>query len=275
LAAFAFGLFIRGVAQYGALRYRMGRTTWRGIRFKQDRTAWEYGLMYVMALAGKVFSLGLAAPALSMWLERARIENLTFGSERFAFDGRARDIYGSFLLAWISAPILVVAVFTLFNATISILGLSDQMNFGTSWKFTVDGQVMGSASTKSGFDKTLSAMVIVPVSLIATVLSAIAIWRYRARWLRYVTEHTSVQGVRFELPVTTVGVAWLEIGNLLIRLFSLGLLSVLAGHRTVRFWTDNARVIGAIDESAIAQATRGGEGAEGVGSVIGLDALAT
>lgn len=87
----------------GSLRYRAGRTTWRGIRFKFTGTFSDFGGPYAMRVLLLLVTLGIAYPFVATWRRRYIIEHLQFGGEPFVFDGESRDLFGRYLLCWFLA----------------------------------------------------------------------------------------------------------------------------------------------------------------------------
>lgn len=96
-------LFLVQFAIFRARRYRMSRTQWRGIRGAQSGSAVTYGLRALAWLVANVFTLGLLYPAMRMSLQRYKIENTWFGSQKLEFSGRARHLFGTWLAALLLA----------------------------------------------------------------------------------------------------------------------------------------------------------------------------
>jgi uncharacterized membrane protein YjgN (DUF898 family) len=97
---------------YAARRYRMSRTLWRGIRFQQRGSAWTYLGLALRGLLLTVLTLGLYLPFLDARLRRYEMNNLSFGTEPFAFDGEGRDLFKPFLVAWLLAiPTFLMSMF--------------------------------------------------------------------------------------------------------------------------------------------------------------------
>lgn len=97
-------LFLIQVAIYRARRYRLTRTRWRGIVAAQSGAATKYAFLALGLLGLTAITLGLAYPFMSTALERYRIRNTWLGTERFAFNGKARDLFLRWLLAWVLVP---------------------------------------------------------------------------------------------------------------------------------------------------------------------------
>ena len=98
LVSFLLLVFIP-VAMVGARRYRLSRTSWRGIRFSFRGRVRDLVVIFFKSsiLAGLTF--GLYYPFYLTQRQGFMISNSYFGSERFGWDGRGRDLFRSFLLA--------------------------------------------------------------------------------------------------------------------------------------------------------------------------------
>ncbi len=94
-------LFLFQFAYFRARRYRLTRTTWRGIRGGQTGSSVKYALMWLGHLILLGFSLGLTVPLRNTVLQRFRLNNTWLGDRKFEFDGRARDLFGRWFLAWL------------------------------------------------------------------------------------------------------------------------------------------------------------------------------
>jgi uncharacterized membrane protein YjgN (DUF898 family) len=109
----AFGLlFLVHVAIYRARRYRLTRTQWRGIRAGQTGSATKYALLAIgwSILVGLTF--GLAYPVFRTRMQKYRLSHTWFGDRPFTFEGRASEIFGSWIVTWL-----------LFIPTFGLIGL--------------------------------------------------------------------------------------------------------------------------------------------------------
>jgi uncharacterized membrane protein YjgN (DUF898 family) len=93
------------VAMVGARRYRLSRTSWRGIRFSFRGKAWRFIVLFIKGSFLTGLTLGLYYPFFLTERQAFMIGNSYFGSERFEFNGRGRDIFGNYLLAVLLTPL--------------------------------------------------------------------------------------------------------------------------------------------------------------------------
>jgi len=99
------------VAVVGARRYRLSRTSWRGIRFSLRGRTFDFVKVYWLGWILTPLTLGVWYP---VWITQRHAfltRNTWFGSQRFAFDGRGRDLVGRFLLMILLLPLLGLSWF--------------------------------------------------------------------------------------------------------------------------------------------------------------------
>jgi uncharacterized membrane protein YjgN (DUF898 family) len=98
LGSVLFFIFVP-VAMVGARRYRLSRTSWRGIRFSFRGRAWRFILLFLKGSFLTGLTFGLYYPFFVTQRQAFMISNSYFGTERFEFNGRGRDLVGNYLLA--------------------------------------------------------------------------------------------------------------------------------------------------------------------------------
>jgi uncharacterized membrane protein YjgN (DUF898 family) len=87
------------VAMVGARRYRLSRTSWRGIRFSFRGRTFRFMLLFLKGSFLTGLTFGLYYPFFLTERQAFMISHSYFGDERFHFNGRGRDLVGNFLLA--------------------------------------------------------------------------------------------------------------------------------------------------------------------------------
>ena len=92
---------------FAARKYRMSRTTWRGIRLHQAGSIWTYAGTALLGMLLVVLTLGLYLPFLQVRLMRYELGNLRFGSAPFRFTGEGKDLLRRFRRVWIALAIVV------------------------------------------------------------------------------------------------------------------------------------------------------------------------
>ena len=92
-------LLLVPIARIGAMRYRLSRTSWRGIRFS---FVGEYRPFLGLSLRGLLLTALTAGLYYPVYQTRVRgyvVNHSSFGSCRFKFDGDGRELIGGFLRA--------------------------------------------------------------------------------------------------------------------------------------------------------------------------------
>lgn len=92
------GLVLVPLAMVGARRYRLSRSSWRGVRFSFRGPAREFVAIFVVGTFLTALTLGIYYPVFVTRRQAFMISHSYFGSGRFDFDGRGRELMGPFLL---------------------------------------------------------------------------------------------------------------------------------------------------------------------------------
>jgi uncharacterized membrane protein YjgN (DUF898 family) len=104
------GIFIP-VATVGSRRYRLSRTSLRGIRFSFRGRWYEFAKIFFACIPWLILTLGFYMPYFEMRRQTFLIEKGYYGNEKFGFDGKGKDLLSSFVLAVILAfPTLLLSL---------------------------------------------------------------------------------------------------------------------------------------------------------------------
>src|SRR5437867_8847902 len=87
------------IAMVGARRYRLSRTSWRGIRFSFRGRVRHLILIFIRSSVLTGLTFGLYYPFYLTQRQAFMVSNSYFGNERFDFDGRGRELFRGFVLA--------------------------------------------------------------------------------------------------------------------------------------------------------------------------------
>jgi uncharacterized membrane protein YjgN (DUF898 family) len=99
VAAYLILLVLVPMARVGARRYRMSRTSWRGIRFSFAGRTTGYLRVFVPSALLLSVTLGLAYPFYLVRTHAFMTRHSRFGSAAFDFDGEWRELLVDFLYA--------------------------------------------------------------------------------------------------------------------------------------------------------------------------------
>jgi uncharacterized membrane protein YjgN (DUF898 family) len=86
------------VAMVGARRYRLSRTSWRGIRFSFRGRAKDFIKIFSRGSLLSMVTFSLYYPFFQARQQHFMISHSHFGRRPFRFDGRGRDLFGAYLL---------------------------------------------------------------------------------------------------------------------------------------------------------------------------------
>jgi uncharacterized membrane protein YjgN (DUF898 family) len=86
-------------AMVGARRYRLSRTSWRGIRFSLRGKMWEFMKLFMWGSFLTTITLGLYYPIFETRRYGFLISHSYFGNQNFNFKGTGRELFGPYLLA--------------------------------------------------------------------------------------------------------------------------------------------------------------------------------
>jgi uncharacterized membrane protein YjgN (DUF898 family) len=217
------------VAMVGSRRYRLTRTSWRGIRFSFRGKAWGFIPIFIKGSVLSFLTFGLYYPFYLTRRQEFMVSNAYFGNERFGFDGRGWELFRSFVLS------ILPAVLTL----------------GAGWWLRQAGRpAIGNFC----------------ILLSLPILAVCWIW-YVASKRRFFWEHTSFGAARFRSTVTGGALLGLYVVNALLLLLTLGLAWPWVRVRNIRFAFRYLSLEGPLDlervqqQAQIASAT--GEGLAG------------
>jgi uncharacterized membrane protein YjgN (DUF898 family) len=201
------------VAIVGARRYRLSRTSWRGIRFSLRCELKEFiKLFYTWGiLMGLTF--GLYYPVFLVRKYGYLTDHSYFGSARFAFDGDPKGLFKPFLKL-IGLGLLTLVAFPLaaIAGPVGLL-LILTVGIGLAW----------------------------------------AVFAFLAEKRRYFWNHTTLDGAAFDCTVTAGGLAKLYLVNALLLVVTLGLAVPWVKVRNASYACAHLTLSGPLDLAAIRQ----------------------
>jgi len=104
------------IAMVGARRYRLSRTSWRGIRFSFRGLIWAFVRLFVTGSILSALTLTLYYPFFQTRQQGFLVSNSHFGRRPFRFDGRGRDLFGAYVVALLLLVPTLGIYFFWFNA---------------------------------------------------------------------------------------------------------------------------------------------------------------
>lgn len=208
-------LFLYFVAMYSARRYRLSRTLLRGIRGTLTGSSLRYALAGMGYYLLVIVTAGLAMPLMRTGLFRREIDNTHFGSQPFAFDGRARDLFVIWLVPWLGLLAFIGAMIWMSAATAGL----DPENMDYS-----NQEQMAQVESFGNNAPTIFAV----MGLGYLYLIFAYAW-YGVREFRYLAGRTTFEGMRFSSELGFGRVLWIYISFILVVALATFLLAAIVG----------------------------------------------
>jgi len=101
LATYAMFILFIPVAMVGSRRYRLSRTSWRGIRFSFRGRMRDFLKLFLWSSFLSAITLGIYNPFFEAKRYRFMVSHSYFGSRGFHFDGSGRELLKSYLFAFL------------------------------------------------------------------------------------------------------------------------------------------------------------------------------
>ena len=237
-------LYLSGVAGFRALRYRLSRTWWRGIRGGSDEPGWNYGGEYLGRIALAGITMWIAWPWMATALFRSRWNEMSFGSLPFRStldaEGLKRRWAGIYLI-----PLALLFVGGIAGATIGL----------------------------GGRGASVSAVVVALIVMIYLAIPLLTLHWY-AKYYRKAAETMSLGKLEFGFDATTWQWLKLFLGNIALAVVTLGFGLAYWGYRNWAFMVRHMHPYGEIDVTALGQSTtRVPTEAEGFADAFDIGAL--
>jgi len=248
LALYGGFFYLIGVARFRALRYRLSRTWWHGIRGGSDDGGWEFGLKYVGKTIAGAILFGLLVPWAMVSLWNDRWNRMSFGQNPFEARASTDGLFGRWLLVYAIAAVgMLVLSMTMVSVVTSI----------------------GSGSDGSGAMITMALVVIgLYVGILLITLS------YYALFYRQVAAATSVAGIDFAFTAHTKDWLKLIFGNIGLIIVTLGFGLMFIGYRNWSFVVRHMEATGTVNLDLLKQSqTRAPGDAEGLADAFDIGAI--
>ena len=222
-------IYLGGFARFRALRYRLSRSWWHGIRGGSDNPGWNYGGEYLGRFALSAMTMFIVFPWAATRLWNSRWNAMSFGPLQFRANLNAEGLKARWALLYLTpvAAIILVAV------------------AGAGGAFT-KGQ--------GGVPATLG-MMFIGILLIFYVGLPLLTLNWYAKYFRHAAEATSLGDLEFSFDATTLQWLGLFFGNLGLAVITLGFGITYWGYRNWAFMVRHLRVYGTIDVADMTQST--------------------
>jgi len=232
LLLYASFMYVTGLARFRALRYRLSRTYWHGIRGGSDDGGWSYGFSAIWKTLIGFIPLWLLVPwsMASLWNERWR--KMSYGPHAFRSEARAMPIFKVFLLFYLS-PILLVIL------TIGLVGTA--------------GGFIGDVFVRTNAPPLIAILMMLVIFAGVYMLLGVIALAYYAAYLRECISKLELGTIGFEFEATTSDWLNLFIVDMLLVIGTLGVGWIFLSYRHWKFFITHLEATGEIDLGMLTQ----------------------
>ncbi|CAN5267746.1 YjgN family protein [soil metagenome] len=228
-----FIFYLVGIARYRALRYRLSRSYWHGIRGGSDDQGWSYGLSYM----GKTFvgyiALGLLIPWAMMSLWNQRWSAMSFGPFQFRSDGNASATMKRFLLFYILPFVIAIA-----GGVVAMSMMPSLMN-----------------AERSGSGVAAGILAIFLLVFGFYILLGLIALAFYAKFFRVAVGGLALSDLDFQFTASTKQWLKLFLGDVALVICTLGIGAIFLTYRHWAFFIRHMEATGEIDLNRLTQST--------------------
>jgi uncharacterized membrane protein YjgN (DUF898 family) len=223
-------MYLGGFARFRALRYRLSRTYWHGIRGGSDNPGWNYGGEYLGRYALTFMTMFIMFPWAATRLWNSRWNAMSFGPLDFRANLDAEGLKRRWALIYL-APVGLLLV-GMAVGVLAVTGLNGR-----------DGPPIGIAAVLIG----MFALFYLAIPL--------ATLHWFAKYYRKAAGATSLGDLEFGFDASTWDWLKLFLGNIGLAIVTLGLGLTYWGYRNWAFMIRHTHLYGTIDVSDLTQST--------------------
>lgn len=218
--------YLIGVAMFRALRYRLSRTRWHGLRGGSEQGGWAYGGTAILMSIITGLTGGIAYPWAQVRLWRDRWGAMTYGDAWVGTDNGSmpKGLFARWLLIYVGAAVLFIGFAVGFGA-ISLAGGNQETVILIGIAFFA-GFYLG-----------------VPLLFVT----------YYAKFMREMIGEMGWMDVDFSFNARTLDWIKLYLGHALLVVVTLGVGILFIGYRNWSFFVRHLEARGEIDPDRIAQ----------------------
>lgn len=247
-SAFLFIFYLVGLARFRALRYRLSRTYWHGIRGGSDNQGFGYGLSYMWKTFVGYVPIGLLIPWSMMSLWKERWNAMSFGPHQFQASGDFKATMKRFLLFYLLPIIIAVAIGVAAAIFVPVI----QSSAG------------GGGEPPASFLLMMFAFVLSFYLLLGLIALA-----FYAKFFREAVSGLSLSTLDFQFTATTKQWLKLFLGDIALVIGTLGIGYIFLSYRHWKFFITHLEATGEVILDELTQSeTRMSKHGEGL-----LDAL--
>lgn len=243
--------FLGGFARFRALRYRLSRTWWHGIRGGSNDPGWNFAGEYFgrYALVGMTMFIMFPWAATRLW--SARWNQMSFGPLSF----RAKLDAGGLKRRWALIYLLPLAALLVGGLLAAVFGLL-------------------AAGPSGGRNGASIGAIFVAIFLLFYLAIPLATLHWFAKFYRNAAAATSLGELEFGFDATTWGWLKLFLGNIALAIVTFGFGLSYWGYRNWAFMVRHTHIYGSVDLASLTQSTTHAPGeAEGFADAFDIGAI--
>ena len=219
-------LYLGGFARFRALRYRLSRTWWHGIRGGSDNPGWNYGGEWLGRYVLVFMTMFIMFPWAATRLWNARWNAMSFGPLQFQADMTAEGLKRR----W-------AAVYLVPLALIFLGGML--------------GGIFGVLATADDGPNVTAGVIVFGVILLFYLAIPLMTLHWYAKFFRKAAEATSLGDLEFGFDATTWDWLKLFLGNIALAIVTLGFGLTYWGYRNWSFMVRHTNLYGVVDVSQL------------------------
>lgn len=232
LVMFLMLFYLSGVAYFRALRYRLSRTYWRGIRGGSDDPGFGYGISYMWKSFVGWLPIFLLVPwsMISLWNERWNA--MSFGPHRFEANADWKPLMKRYLLFYLVPFLLVAGLITM---AIVAAASDDQLGAVGGAGMAVGGIIVVLA--------ILSLYIILPLAALA----------FYSKYFRLAVGGLRLHQLEFDFRARAPDWILFFLANMAIIICTLGIGYIFMPYRNWKFFVDHMEAYGEINIDELTQ----------------------
>jgi uncharacterized membrane protein YjgN (DUF898 family) len=243
-------IYLGGFARFRALRYRLSRTWWRGIRGGSNDPGWNYGGEYLGRVALTAMTFFIIWPWAATRLWRGRWNQMSFGDLTFRSELEAEGLKRR----WAAVYLVPIAAFFVAFIVAMIIGV-------------------GAAAAGSEPSPTLFMLIGGIFALFYLIIPLMTLHWY-AKFYRKAAQSLSLGTLEFGFDARTRDWLKLFLGNIALAVVTLGFGLAYWGYRNWAFMVRHLHLYGNINVSELGQSTtRAPTEAEGFADAFDIGAI--
>jgi uncharacterized membrane protein YjgN (DUF898 family) len=242
-------IYLGGFARFRALRYRLSRTWWRGIRGGSDEPGWNYGGEYLGRVALALMTFWIVWPWAATRLWNGRWNQMSFGPLQFRTNLDAEGLKRR----WAAVYLVPIAAFMVAGIVAAVVGV-------------------GAAAL--GEPNPTFMVIIFGIFLLAYLVIPLMTLHWYAKFYRKAAAELSLGELEFGFDATTWDWLKLFLGNVGLAIITLGLGLAFWGYRSWAFMVRHMHLYGEVDVTRLTQSAAKAPGeAEGFADAFDIGAI--